>query len=55
MENTIDTMNNLKQKCNNIMTNFAHLNLYIFNNNTIPYENLILLELSINDFSKQMQ
>ena len=56
MENTIDTMNNLKQKCNNIMTNFANLNLYIFNNNTtIPYENLILLELSINDFAKQMQ
>ena len=56
MENTIDTMNNLKQKCNNIMTNFANLNLYIFNNNTtIPYENLILLELSVNDLAKQMQ
>ena len=57
--NLSNTMTNMNKKLNNIKLNFGNLYSYIpnlLNNNIIiPYENLILLEMSINDLSVQLQ
>lgn len=57
--NLSNTMTNMNNKLNNIKLNFGNLYSYIpnlLNNNIIiPYENLILLEMSINDLSVQLQ